>query len=289
MTLPIIIVHGGAGNWKDERIPIGLEWVEKAAIVGFKVMENGGSALDAAEACTLVMESCGNLNAGVGARPNEDGVQELDAMIIDGSTLSFGSVMAVTGVDHPISLARYVMEKTKHVSFAGDGAKKQYVKMLEEGYRSDVQHRYTTHPIDLLGIDTVGCVTLDSEGRIAATSSTGGISNKLAGRVGDSPIFGAGAYANEECGATATGWGEHIMRVLLCRTVAQYIEDGIDVQTATEKAMDVFESKTGSEAGVVALDKKGHFGFATNTKAMPTVVISGSLDKVTKTTCMEKS
>jgi beta-aspartyl-peptidase (threonine type) len=283
----MIIVHGGAGNWNEDRIPIGLEWVEKAAIVGFKVMENGGSALDAAEACTLVMESCGNLNTGVGARPNEDGIQELDAMIIDGSTLMFGSVMAVTGVDHPISLARYVMEKTKHVSFAGEGAKKQYVKMLEEGYRSDVQQKYTTHPIDLLEIDTVGCVTLDSDGHIAATSSTGGISNKLAGRVGDSPIFGAGAYANEECGATATGWGEHIIRVLLCKTVAQYIEDGIDVQTATEKGMDVFESKTGSEAGVVALDKEGHYGFSTNAKAMPTVVISGSLNMLAKSTCME--
>ena len=287
MTIPMIIVHGGAGNWPDERIPIGLEWVEKAAIVGFKVMENGGSALDAAEACTLVMESCGNLNAGVGARVNEDGVRELDAMIIDGSTLMFGSVMAVTGVDHPISLARYVMEKTKHVAFAGEGAKKVYVKMLEEGYRSEVQHKYTTHPLDIPGIDTVGCVTLDSKGNIAATSSTGGTRDKMAGRVGDSPIFGAGAYANDLCGSTATGWGEHIIRVLLCKTVAQYIEDGRDVQTATENAMEIFESKTGSEAGVIALDKKGHYGIATNTKAMPTVVISGKLDDIIKTTCME--
>ena len=146
MTLPIIIVHGGAGNWKDERIPIGLEWVEKAALAGFKVMENGGSALDAAEACTLVMESCGNLNAGVGARSNEDGIRELDAMIIDGSTLNFGSVMAVTGVDHPISLARYVMERTKHVSFAGEGALKQYVKMLSVGTPLLSGNEQTTSP-----------------------------------------------------------------------------------------------------------------------------------------------
>jgi beta-aspartyl-peptidase (threonine type) len=287
MTLPIIIVHGGAGNWPDKRIPVGLEWVEKAAIAGFKVMENGGSALDAAEACTLVMESCGNLNAGVGARVNEEGVKELDAMIIDGSALMFGSVMAVTGVDHPISLARYVMEKTRHVAFAGEGAKKVYVKMLEEGYRSEVQQRFTTHPLDMSGFDTVGCVTLDLDGRIAATSSTGGTGEKMAGRVGDSPIFGAGAYANELCGATATGWGEHIIRVLLCRTVALYIEQGIDVQTATEKAMNVFASKTGSKAGVIALDKEGHYGFSTNTKAMPTVVISGNLNMLTKSTCTE--
>lgn len=287
MTLPMIIVHGGAGNWKDERIPIGLEWVEKAAIVGFKIMENGGSALDAAEACTLVMESCGNLNAGVGARVNEEGVRELDAMIIDGSTLMFGSVMAVTGVDHPISLARYVMEKTTHVAFAGEGAKKQYVKMLKEGYRNDIHDRFTTHPLDIPGLDTVGCVTVDSQGHIAATSSTGGISNKMAGRVGDSPIFGAGAYANEVCGATATGWGEHIIRVLLCRTVSQYIEEGRDVQIATEKAMNVFTTKTGSEAGVIAADKDGSYGFSTNTKAMPTVIISGRLDEIRKTTCMD--
>jgi beta-aspartyl-peptidase (threonine type) len=289
MVKPTIIVHGGAGNWKDERIPIGLEWVEKAAIAGFKVMENGGSALDAAEACTLVMESCGNLNAGVGARVNENGVRELDAMIIDGSTLTFGSVMAVTGVDHPISLARYVMEKTKHVAFAGEGAKKQYVKMLEEGYRSEVQQRYTTHPLDIPRFDTVGCVTLDSKGNIAATSSTGGTRDKMAGRVGDSPIFGAGAYANEICGATATGWGEHIIRVLLCRTVALYIEQGIDVQTATEKAMELFAEKTESEAGVVAIDKEGNYGFFTNAKAMPTVIISGSLDALIKSTCIKSN
>ncbi|MFW9912938.1 MAG: isoaspartyl peptidase/L-asparaginase, partial [Candidatus Thorarchaeota archaeon] len=109
----MIIVHGGAGDWKDERIPIGMQYVERAATVGFKVFEKGGTALDAAEACTAFMESCGQLNAGQGARPNLDGVKELDAMIVDGTNLTFGSVAAVTDIQNPVSLARYILEKTE--------------------------------------------------------------------------------------------------------------------------------------------------------------------------------
>ena len=112
MKLPMIAVHGGAGSWKDDRIPVGIEFVEKAAKVGFEILKKGGDAVDAAEACTLFMESCGSLNAGKGARPNQDGVQELDAMIVDGSNLQFGSVGAIIGIQNPISLARYIMEKT---------------------------------------------------------------------------------------------------------------------------------------------------------------------------------
>ncbi len=124
MILPMIVVHGGAGSWKDERIPIGIKHVEKAAEVGFDVLMDGGSVLDAAEACTIFMESCGNLNAGKGARPNQDGIFELDAMIVDGKNLQFGSVGAVVGIQNPISLARYIMEKTDYNFFCGFECKK---------------------------------------------------------------------------------------------------------------------------------------------------------------------
>ena len=139
MKLPMIIVHGGAGSWKDEKIPVGIEYVEKAAIAGFEVLMKGGSAVDAAEACTLLMESCGCLNAGKGATKNQDGLRELDAMIVDGSNLQFGSVGAIVGIQTPISLARYIMEKTDYNFFAGENAKKVYDMMIKDGYRQEIE------------------------------------------------------------------------------------------------------------------------------------------------------
>jgi beta-aspartyl-peptidase (threonine type) len=274
----MIIVHGGAGNWKDERIPVGLEYVEKAARVGFDVFEKGGSALDAAEACTVFMESCGQLNAGLGARANLDGVRELDAMIVDGSTLSFGSVAAVCDIQNPVSLARYIMEKTDYAFFAGSNANRIYKQMISEKYREERDRGVIKTPFEIDGADTVGCIAVDSNGNIAATSSTGGISKKLPGRVGDSSVMGAGAFANEVCGATATGWGEHIMRVTLTRMAVLYVEQELDVQTAANKAMTLFETKTGSEAGLVMADKNGNWSKATNAKAMPTAVIIEHLE-----------
>lgn len=283
----MIIVHGGAGSWKDERIPVGIEYVEKAAKAGFEILISGGSAVDAAEVCTLFMENCGNLNAGKGARPNLDGILELDAMIVDGKNLQFGSVGAITGIQNPISLARYIMEKTDFNFFAGENAKKLYDKMLTEGYRRELKSgEIKMPPIVPIG-DTVGCVVVDSGGNIAATSSTGGISKKLPGRIGDSPVMGAGAYANDVCGATATGWGEHIMRVVLSRMVVLYVEEGFDVISAAKKGMDMFEKKTGSEAGIIVADSKGNFGYATNAKAMPVTVIHGKISNLQSHACMK--
>jgi beta-aspartyl-peptidase (threonine type) len=280
MRLPMIIVHGGAGDWKDERIPIGMQYVERAATVGFKVFEKGGTALDAAEACTAFMESCAQLNAGQGARPNLDGVKELDAMIVDGTNLTFGSVAAVTGIQNPVSLARYIMEKTEYAFFAGSNANRIYKQMISEGYREEAEPGVISPIFKIEGADTVGCVAVDSNGNIAATSSTGGISKKLPGRVGDSPVMGAGAYANEICGATATGWGEHIMRVTLTRMAVLYVEQELDIQSAADKAMHLFETKTGSQAGLVMADRKGNWSRATNAKAMPTTVVVESQENI---------
>jgi beta-aspartyl-peptidase (threonine type) len=288
MQLPLIIVHGGAGAWKDERIPVGVEYVRKAAVCGSSVLEEGGSALDAAEACTVFMESCGQLNAGKGARPNQDGILELDAMIIDGSKTDFGSVAAITGIQNPIAVARYIMERTDYKFFAGLNARRVYERMVEEGYRvpSDLEDTASSNAHDTG--DTVGCVVVDSEGNIAATSSTGGIPKKAPGRVGDSPVMGAGAYANVVCGASATGYGEHIMRVVLSRMTVLYVEEGLDPGKAAEKGMKMFEKTTGSEAGIVVADSKGRWGYATNAKAMPVAVIHGALDEITSFTCQEE-
>lgn len=286
MTLPMIIVHGGAGDWKDERIPVGMEYVEKAAEVGYEVLSNGGSVLDAAEACTLFMESCGELNCGKGAYPNADGVIELDAMIIDGKNLDFGSVAAMKGTENPISLARYIMEKTKYKFFADISAKRIYDEMIECGYRKE-NAPGIIKPAHTPGSDTVGCIAVDAEGNIAATSSTGGIKEKKAGRIGDSPVMGSGAYANDVCGASATGWGEHIMRVVLSRMTVLYVEEGADPMTAAQKGIDMFEEKTGSEAGIIVADKNGNIGFATNAKAMPVAVIQGLTAKKVLTSCQK--
>ncbi len=276
MNLPLIVVHGGAGDWKDEKIPIGIENVEIAARIGFQVLLDGGSALDAAEQCTLYMESCGKVNAGKGATLNALDQQELDAMIIDGEYLKFGSVASVRGVENPISLARYIMERTEYVFFAGEGALLQYENMIRDGYRAEsgkgvIAKSFSSDTVDT--VDTVGCVVVDKKGRTAATSSTGGIKGKPLGRVGDSPVFGSGAFANSIAVASATGYGEHIMRVTLSRDVVSHIEHGMDVQEATEKGIAFFVEKTSSEAGIIAADTKGNWGRATNAKAMPVATI----------------
>lgn len=286
MQLPMIIVHGGAGKWRDERIPVGIEFVEKAAVAGFKVLEEGGSALDAAEVCTAFMESCGQLNAGRGSHKNLDGEIELDAMIIDGSKLDFGAVGAITGVVNPVSLARYIMEKTDYKFFAGNNAKRVYDQMIADGYRTEDKEG-NIKPAGGPSGDTVGCIVVDSKGRIATTSSTGGIKKKLPGRVGDSPVMGAGAYANDICGASATGWGEHIIRVVLSRMTVLYVEEGLDVTAAARKGMKMFEEKTGSEAGIIVADRFGNYGYSHNAKAMPLAVISGELSNMTSHACQE--
>ncbi|MHA2426281.1 MAG: isoaspartyl peptidase/L-asparaginase, partial [Candidatus Thorarchaeota archaeon] len=137
------------------------------------------------------------------------------------------------------------------------------------------------------GGDTVGCIVVDTDGNIATTSSTGGIPKKLPGRVGDSPVMGAGAYANDICAASATGWGEHIMRVVLSRMTVLYVEEGLDVMSAAQKGMDMFEKKTGSEAGIIVADKCGNHGYSTNAKAMPIAIIKGEIGNLESHACVK--
>lgn len=287
MSLPLVIVHGGAGNWRDERIPVGVEEVKKAALVGFAVLSKTGSILDAAEACTAQMESCGNLNAGRGAYRNQDDVYELDAMIVDGRTIDFGSVAAITGTQNPISVARYIMERTDYKFFAGQNASRIYEKMISDGYRKEAEQGIVKSPFNGDIGDTVGCIVVDEHGNLAATSSTGGIKKKMPGRIGDSPVMGAGAYANDIGAASATGYGEHIMRVVLSRMTVLNMENGRSPIEAAEMGMKLFQDKTGSEAGIITANSQGAFGYSTNAKAMPVAIVQGQLSDVTTFTCME--
>ncbi len=278
MTVPAIVVHGGAGAWSDDRLEAAKVYVRAAALRAWEVLRAGGTAVDAAEACTMYLESCGGVNAGVGARRNLDGMQELDAMIIDGTALSFGAVAAVTNMYNPICIARYVMDKTPHSFFAGPGAERLYYEMVNNDYRQEVVPGIIKRP-DIgppPSGDTVGCVVVDSEGRVAATSSTGGTAKKMPGRVGDSPVFGAGAYADELCGVSATGRGEDIMRVTLSRTVALFVQQGEPVSDAASHGLEVLLEKTDSRAGVIVIDRDGEVGWATTTKAMPVAAVDAT-------------
>jgi beta-aspartyl-peptidase (threonine type) len=287
MNLPLVIAHGGAGKWRDERIPIGLEEVSTAVQRGFEVLVRGGSALDAAEACTVYMESCGNLNAGKGAYRNSDDEYELDAMIVDGKNLDFGSVAALSGAQNPISVARYIMEKTDYKFFAGQNAFRLYEKMISDGYRKEDNSGAVELPFNGDTADTVGCIVVDKNGNLVATSSTGGIKKKMPGRVGDSPVMGAGAFANDIGAASATGYGEHIMRVVLSRMTVLHLEQGEDPMAAAKLGMNLFEQKTGSEAGIIVANARGEYGYATNAKAMPVVLIQGSINNIETFTCLE--
>ena len=197
---PAIIVHGGAGRIRDEELPQRLEGCKQAALAGWEILKQGGSALDAAEAAVVVLEDNPLFNAGTGSTLNSLGKVEMDAAIMEGNTLSAGAVAAVQGIKNPIKLARRVMEDGRHVLLVCEGAllfARQIAfpecspdMLIVEAERKRWEEKH----------GTVGCVALDRAGKVAVATSTGGIFNKLPGRVGDSPLLGCGTYADE------SGW-----------------------------------------------------------------------------------
>ncbi len=270
------MVHGGATQFESSLHKDILVAVRRAARIGYCVLEQGGSALDAAEAAVWSLEETTLFTAGRGARPNTDGEIELDAMIMDGNRLQSGAVMAVKGVWHPISLARYVLERTSNAQFAGDGAVRMYHKMVAERYRPE-SATGATHIINLAaGCDTVGCVVVDRRGQIVSACSTSGWSGKLPGRVGDSPIVGAGAYANDIAGACCTGRGEQILRIVMARMAVHYVEEGMSVVDAAKKSMMDLRNKTTGEAGLIMADKYGNVALGYDTPHMPVAILIGS-------------
>lgn len=274
MSIPVVVVHGGATRFESEFHDAILEAVQHAAKAGLCVIDKGGSSLDAAETAVWFLEDTNLFTAGRGAEPNSEGETELDAMIMDGSRLQSGAIMAVRGVTHPVSLARYVLERTSNSQFVAGGAEKLYRKMVAEGYRAESGQGVTkTSPI-ARGCDTVGCVAVDSHGRIAAASSTSGWSGKLPGRIGDSPIVGAGVYANDIAAASCTGKGEQILRIVMARMAVHYVEDGLSVTDAASKIMRDLREKTTGEAGLIMVDSKGNIGVGFDTPHMPVAVAS---------------
>lgn len=224
--------------------------------------------MDAVEASVSMMEDNPLFNAGVGAPPNADGVVELDASIVDGVGGYAGSVAAVKRIKNPVRLARLIMERKRHVLLMGEGAERYAQK---EGMM-------LCDPSDLLVTDemqggrshgTVGCVALDNGRRIAAATSTGGIPGKHPGRVGDSALIGCGTYADPNCGVSCTGIGEAIIRTVLAKTMAQLMSPETLITVAAKQAIALLAAKTGSEAGLIALNAQGEIGYARNTTHMP--------------------
>ncbi|MGN8225514.1 isoaspartyl peptidase/L-asparaginase family protein [Gracilimonas sp. BCB1] len=285
-----IALHGGAGyvskDMPEDRKQAYMESLEEALNIGAEILENGGSALDAIEKTVNYLEDNELYNAGKGAVFTSEGKNELDAAIMDGTTLNAGAITGVTTVKNPVSLARKVMTESKHVFFSADGAETFADQTDVE--RVDPEYFYTERRLQSLKraqaaeqesnlietnqqkawkYGTVGAVALDKNGKLAAATSTGGMTNKKYGRVGDVPIIGSGTYANDLVAVSATGWGEKIMLNVSAHTLAAYME----FKNATlQQSMDylVDDVLEPGDAGFIAVDKYGNFSMKTNTGSM---------------------
>jgi beta-aspartyl-peptidase (threonine type) len=278
VKLPIVAVHGGATTFEKQHHDAILDAVRRAAEQGMCVLENGGSSLDAVETAIWVLEETNLFTAGLGASKNRDGEIELDAMVMEGNRLQSGAVMAVRAIAHPISLARYILERTSNSQIVGLGANKLYEQMLAEGYRKETTKKRTDVPPIAQECDTVGTVVVDEKGNIAAGSSTSGWPGKLPGRVGDSPIIGAGVYANDIAGVSCTGKGEQILRITMGRMAVFHVEQGLTVEQAAETVMSELRQKTTGEAGLILADNLGNVAIRFDTPHMPVAVLSGDMN-----------
>jgi len=260
---PAIIVHGGAGPIKDDSLPERLQGCKDAALAGWKILDQGGSSLDAVEAAVMALEDNSLFNAGTGSTLNSLGQIEMDAAIMEGQSLRAGAVAAVSGIKNPIKLARQIMEDGRHVMLAGNGALMfaRQIGFAEVSSESLISERERNRWQNAHG--TVGCVAFDREGKLAVATSTGGIFNKLPGRVGDSPLLGCGTYANKHGAVSCTGHGEAIMRILMARAALEYLQNSIEPFEAARRAV----------------DPCGRLAYARNTTHMPicSITIAGGI------------
>lgn len=280
-----IIVHGGAGDITEKDRTPHREGARRAAQAGWEILRQGGTALDAVEAVIVLMEDDPAFDAGVGSYLNRDGEVECDASFMDGRTLNAGAVAGIKHIKNPIRLARRVME-SEHTFLIGAGAE-QFAQ--ENGFAlienaelhtpeqieiwkqclANPPHREAIRNIPIQGYGTVGCVAVDRDGNIAAGTSTGGMKFKCVGRVGDSPIIGAGVYADNLLGgASATGWGEMITRVVLSKYAVDALANDQHPTIAARRAIEMMAQRVGGAGGIILADRWGRIGFAHNTPRM---------------------
>lgn len=288
-----LAIHGGAGtilktNITDEKEKAYHDKLSEALNEGFRILNAGGSSLDAVQKCISIMEDSPLFNAGKGAVFTANGKNELDASIMEGKTLNAGAVAGVSHIKNPIDLARLVMERSPHVLMAREGAEafavEQGMELVEEKYfyterrwkqlqdkrvkENQEQSNLFTKNSDKYG--TVGVVALDKNGNLAAGTSTGGMTNKKFGRVGDSPIIGAGTYANNKtCAVSGTGHGEYFMRGLIAYDVSALMEyKGMTVKKAAEIVIHKKLTEIGGTGGIIAMDANGNITMPFNTEGM---------------------
>jgi beta-aspartyl-peptidase (threonine type) len=296
-----IIIHGGAGtilkkNMTDEKEAAYKAKLEEAIKVGYTILKNGGTSTEAVLKTIQVMEESPLFNAGKGAVFTNAGTNELDASFMDGKTLNAGAVAGVKNVKSPIELAIKIMTDSEHVMLSGEGAstfaKEKGLEMVDPSYfytenrfqslqkiikqeKTQLDHdakkaNFYDPTIKDSKFGTVGCVALDKNGNIAAGTSTGGMTNKRWGRIGDAPIIGSGTYANNNtCGVSSTGWGEYFIRSQVAYDISAQME--YQKKSLKEATKDVIQNKLtklGGTGGVVALDKNGNMSFEFNTEGM---------------------
>jgi L-asparaginase / beta-aspartyl-peptidase len=290
-----LAVHGGAGTIERSSMTPDREkeyraGIENALRAGEKILRGGGSALDATEAAVRVLEDDPHFNAGKGAVFTSAGTNEMDAAIMDGRTLGAGAVAGVKHVRNPITLARAVMEKSKHVFMIGTGAEEfakrnglelvdakyfftqerwNALKKIQAAEKSGAKGEKKYIITDAERHGTVGAVALDKKGNLAAATSTGGTTNKLPGRVGDSPVIGAGTFANNaSCAVSCTGDGEYFIRAAVAHEIsALTLDRGMSLREASENAL-AEAQKLGGTGGLIAVDKNGEVALPFNTSGM---------------------
>lgn len=294
-----IVIHGGAGGIKreyfnEEQQKAYTQKLEEALNAGYTILENGGISLNAIQAAINVMEDSPLFNAGKGAVYNSEGNQEMDAAIMNGNTLNSGAVAGVNHIKNPILAARIVMDSSKHVMLSGKGAeimaKKYGIEMVDSSYfftkkrlnqlrkiqgKEEIQLDHTAFLIKNELIDdhkfgTVGAVAIDKNGNIAAGTSTGGMTNKKYGRIGDVPIIGAGTYANNlTCGISATGTGEYFMRTVAAHEVSSLIYyKNASAKEALHEVLFNQIGPLGGEGGMILIDKNGDVSWDFNSTGM---------------------
>jgi L-asparaginase / beta-aspartyl-peptidase len=275
-----IVIHGGAGTITREKMTPELDKEYRSALAealnkGKKILSDGGTALDAVEQTIRIMEDSPLFNAGKGAVFNHDGKNELDASIMDGSNLAAGAVAGVMDIKNPITAARRVMTNSPHVMLSGAGAsqfaREQGLEIVSPKYfYTDRRFKELQEILKKEKNGTVGCCALDKNGNLAAGTSTGGTPNKKYNRIGDSPIIGAGTYANNNtCAVSGTGVGEFFIRWTVAHDISALMEyKGLSLKEASELVVNEKLVKAGGSGGVICVDKSGNISMPFNSEGM---------------------